>query len=77
MDPDRVARAARAIRDGDAHVEGVGKGTYRVRSFTTDETYTVALTPTPTCTCPDARFGGTEVCKHIGAVALLRGLGGA
>lgn len=72
MDPQRVARAAEAIRDGEAHVEPAGDGTFRVRSFTGDATYTVQLTPERTCTCPDAAYRGVETCKHIAAALLER-----
>lgn len=73
MDPDRVARAAEAISDGRAQVEPTGDGTFRVRSFTGDAEYTVQVQARE-CTCPDARFRGERLCKHMAAVALLRGL---
>lgn len=72
LDPARVARAARAIRDGDARVEPADDGTFRVRSFTTDAVeYRVRLDPR-SCTCPDHRYRGVTTCKHV-AAALLRG----
>lgn len=72
MDPDRVARAAVALEDGTAHVEPAGPGTYRVPSFTGEGTYTVDL-KRRSCTCPDSAYRG-ETCKHLLAVALVRGL---
>lgn len=74
MDPQRVARAAAAIRDGKARVEPTGDGRFRVASFTGEDTYTVRLEPEPRCTCPDVAFRGVETCKHIAAALLMGGL---
>lgn len=69
MDPQRVARAAEAIRDGTAHVDPADDGTFRVRSFTRDAEYRVCLEPR-SCTCPDHQFRGVQTCKHVAAVLL-------
>lgn len=69
VDPDRAARAARAILDGRASVERGTGGRYRVSSFTGSETYTVALEPEPRCSCPDSTYRGAT-CKHIAAALL-------
>jgi hypothetical protein len=52
------------VRDGDV---------WRVRSVTRDATYFVRLTPSPRCTCPDARLRRHQ-CKHILAVQSLNSL---
>lgn len=72
--PDRAARAAEALSAGDVQVEEEGEGVYRVRSFTRARSYRVQVNGEVSCTCPDAVFNGTRVCKHALAVVMATGL---
>ena len=74
VDPDRAARAARALRDGAVQIEPADRpDTYVVRSFTADRQYTVHLNGELLCDCPDAIYND-EICKHLLAVVLAAGL---
>lgn len=63
-DPERLERAQRAIEKGKAELRELGEGVYRVRSFSSSNTYQVAVRPVTDCHCRDAIMRG-EVCKHI------------
>lgn len=76
LDPDRAARAAEALRDGDVQIEPWGDGTYVVRSFTRARSYRVRVNGERSCTCPDVQYNGATMCKHLIATALAAGLGG-
>lgn len=74
IDPGRAARAAIAISDGSTTIDTAGEpGVYSVASFSGEDRYTVRVGNRPSCTCPDAEYNGA-VCKHLLAVALVRGL---
>ena len=76
VDPDRAARAAEALRNGDVRIEaGEEDGTYIVRSFTRARNYRVRLNGELRCDCPDAVYND-ETCKHLLAVILAAGLNG-
>lgn len=72
LDYGRVARATKAAIGGEtaiAPVEGA-EGSFRVRSFSGDDVYTVRIRPVYDCDCHDATYRG-NVCKHI-CLILLR-----
>lgn len=62
-DEDRLERAKEAMENGRARLDELGEGVYRVRSFSSEDTYQVATRPVTDCHCWDA-LGG-ETCKHI------------
>lgn len=77
VDPDRVARAAEALRDGAVRIEpGDSRGVYVVRSFSRARSYRVRLNGGLRCDCPDVLYNGTRACKHALAVVLAAGLDG-
>lgn len=77
VDPDRVARAAQALRDGKLRIDpGTGPGVYVVRSFSRARSYRVRLNGELRCDCPDVIYNGTRACKHALAVILAAGLQG-
>lgn len=74
LDPDRARRAAAALSTGAVDIQREGDS-YRVRSFTADRQYTVRLDELR-CDCPDATYRNKNLCKHLIATALARGLNG-